>query len=76
MPRGIQKSDEEKLQSIEEQIAEMEERKAKIQSTITKLNNQRKKLLQTIHNKKLVELSKVLDSVGKTPEDIIEMLNN
>ncbi|HBT63983.1 MAG TPA: hypothetical protein DEB10_04910 [Ruminococcaceae bacterium] len=76
MPRGVQKTVEEKLQIIDRQIAETEAKKTKIQNTLNELNNRRKEVMQTIQNKKLQELSKMLDSVGKSPEDIITMLKN
>ena len=76
MPRGVQKTVEEKLQIIDRQIAETEAKKTKIQNTLNELNNRRKEVMQTIQNKKLQELSKMLDSVGKSPEDIIAMLKN
>ena len=76
MPRGVQKTDEEKLQAIDNQITEMEDRKAKIQNTINRLNAKRKEVLQNVHNKKLEELAKVLESSGKTPDDILEMLKD
>lgn len=76
MPRGVQKTVEEKLQIIDRQIAETEAKKSKIQNTLNELNNRRKEVMQTIQNKKLQELSKMLDSVGKSPEDIITMLKN
>ena len=76
MPRGAKKSEEQLLESIDKEIAEMESRKTKIDITLKNLNEQRKEILQSIKTKKLAELAKVLDQTGKTPEDILEMLKS
>lgn len=75
MPRGTAKTDEQKLEVIEVQLSELETRKGKIQNSITELNSQKKQILSSIRAKKLDELSKVLDEAGKTPDDVLRMLN-
>ena len=74
MPRGTTKTTEEKLKIIEQEITEMEERKAKIQSKISDLNSQRKELQSMIDQKKLIELSNIIEQSGKSPEEILAML--
>jgi predicted nuclease with TOPRIM domain len=74
MARGIRQSDEEKLQSIDQELATMEDKKAKIQNSINELNNERKEILNSMRIKKLELISQVLEETGKTPDDILEML--
>jgi predicted nuclease with TOPRIM domain len=74
MPRGVQKTDEERLEIVEREIATMEERKAKIQNAISDLNSQKKEILKDIRLKKLEQISQVLDETGKSPDDVLELL--
>ena len=74
MARGATKSAEERLALVNQEIAEMEERKAKIQSKISDLNSQRKELQSIIDQKKLIELSNIIEQSSKSPEEILAML--
>ncbi len=76
MPRGVrvQRTDDERLQIINQDIAEMTNRRNTIQAKIDKLNAQKKEILVSIEQKKLAELADVLAKTGKTPDDILNML--
>ena len=74
MSRGIQKTDEEKLQILDEQITELESRKLKIDEKIKSLNEQKQAVLDQQQQKKLEELQKFISRSGKTPEEILEII--
>lgn len=74
MARGVKQTDEQKLESIENQILEMEDRKAKIQATISNLKAQKKEILDSIEQKKLSEIAQLLEASGKTADDVLAIL--
>lgn len=74
MPRGAQKTDEEKLQILDDQIAEMESRKTKLDEKIREFNEQKQTILDQQQQRKLEEIQKFILKSGKTPEEILEIL--
>ncbi len=74
MPRGTQKTEEQRIQFLEEQITEMESRKAKINEKIKELNEQKQAILDSQQQKKLEEIQKFILKSNKTPDEILEML--
>ncbi|HHV32970.1 hypothetical protein [Caproiciproducens sp. LBM24188] len=74
MPRGVQKTDEQKLQILDAQIAELESRKTKIEEKIKALNDQKQVIFDQQQQKKLEELQKFISRLGKTPEEVLEIL--
>lgn len=75
MSRGVQKTDEERLQILNEQIAELESRKGAIDEKIKKINEQKQAVLDQQQQKKLEDIQKFISKSGKTPEEILEILN-
>jgi len=74
MSRGTQKTDEERLQTLNDQITEMESRKATIDEKIKSLAEQKQVILDQQQQKKLEEIQKFISKSGKTPEEILEIL--
>ncbi len=74
MPRGTQKTEEQRIQFLEEQIMEMESRKAKINEKIKELNEQKRTILDLQQQKKLEEIQKFIMKSNKTPDEILEIL--
>lgn len=74
MSRGVQKTNEERLQILEEEIAELEFRKSKIDEKIKGLNEQKQAILDQQRQKKLEELQSFIVKLGKSPEEILELL--
>ena len=74
MSRGTQKTDEERLQILNDQITELESRKTTIDEKIKSLNEQKQVVLDQQQQKKLEEIQKFISKSGKTPEEILEIL--
>lgn len=74
MTRGVQKTDEEKLQALDDQIAELADRKDKIQFKIDDLNQQKQSILDEQNHKKLEEIQKLITESGRTPDEILAIL--
>lgn len=74
MSRGVQKTDEERLQLLEQEIAELESRKSRIEEKIKGLNERKQEVLEREHQKKLEELQSFIGSLGKSPEEILSIL--
>lgn len=74
MARGVQRTDEEKLELLDKDIQEMIEKRNKIQSKIDDLNEQKQELLDAIEQKKLTEIATIISKSGKTPDEILAML--
>lgn len=74
MPRGVQKSIDDRLLEIGEQISEMEVRKEKIQEKIKELKQKKETVLSDQRQKRLEELNDALTQSGKTPEEILQIL--
>lgn len=74
MPRGKAKSDEEKLQELDQQIAEIESRKAALDDKIKDLKNQKKAISDAQNAKKLEELQQFISQTGRTPDEIMAIL--
>lgn len=76
MARGVKQTDEEKLEVIEKEIAELESRKAGIQAKINERKESKRELENTIKLNKLSSIQEVLDSTGMTPEDLLELIKS
>ncbi|MCI1964528.1 MAG: hypothetical protein LKJ17_00095 [Oscillospiraceae bacterium] len=74
MPRGKQKSDEEKLQLIDDQISVEETKKSKIDEKIKALNDQKKAIFDEQQHKKIEVLQEFIDKSGKSPDEIMAIL--
>ena len=74
MPRGKQLTDEEKLQRIDDQIADEETKKTKIDERIKDLKAQKQAILDTQNQKKLEELQEFIGKTGKSPDEIMAIL--
>ena len=74
MPRGKQKSDEEKLQLIDDQISVEEAKKSKIDEKIKALNDQKKAIFDEQQQKKVEALQEFIDKSGKSPDEIMTIL--
>lgn len=74
MARRKAKSDEVRLQELDDQIAEIESRKASLDSKIKDLKIQKQAILDTQNAKKLEELQDFISKTGKTPDEIMNIL--
>lgn len=74
MPRGKQKSDEEKLQLIDDQISVEEAKKSKIDEKIKALNDQKKAIFEEQQHKKVEAIQEFIDKSGKSPDEIMAIL--
>lgn len=74
MSRGKQKSDEEKLQLIDDQISVEEAKKSKIDEKIKALNGQKKAIFDEQQQKKVEALQEFIDKSGKSPDEIMAIL--
>lgn len=74
MSRGKQKSDEERLQLIDDQIAAEEAKKSKIDEKIKALNDQKKAIFDEQKAKKVEALQEFIDKSGKSPDEIMTIL--
>ncbi|HBC31612.1 MAG TPA: hypothetical protein DC024_10280 [Clostridiales bacterium] len=74
MPRGKQLSDEEKLQRIDDQIADEETKKSKINERIKDLQAQKQAILDAQNQKKLEKLQEFISKTGKSPDEIMAIL--
>ncbi|MGX8709701.1 hypothetical protein ACRQU7_13270 [Caproiciproducens sp. R1] len=74
MSRGTQKTDEERLQILDEEIAKLESRKIKMDEKIEGFNKRKEAILNQQKQKKLEELQKFISKSGKSPEEILEMI--
>ena len=74
MARGKQKSDEEKLQLIDDQISVEEAKKSKIDEKIKALNEQKQTIFDAQKQKKVEALQNFIDKSGKTPDEIMAIL--
>ena len=74
MPRGKQLTIEEKLQRIDDQIADEETIKSKIDEKIKDLKAQKQAILDAQNQKKLEELQEFMSKTGKSPDEIMTIL--
>lgn len=74
MPRGVQKSIEDRISAIQDEINEMTERRDNIQAKIDELEAKMQSLLDEQEAKKLKEIQKLISQSGKSPEEILDML--
>lgn len=74
MPRGVQKSIEDRISAIQDEINEMTERRDNIQAKIDELEAKMQSLLDEQEAKKLREIQKLISQSGKSPEEILDML--
>lgn len=74
MPRGKQRSIEDRLADVDQEISELKERKSKIDEKISELNKQRESILDEQKMQKLGELSDFLSANNLTPEQLMSMV--
>jgi uncharacterized protein YoaH (UPF0181 family) len=74
MARGKQKSDEEKLQLIDNQISAEEAKKSKIDEKIKALNGQKKAIFDEQQQKKVEALQEFIIKTGKSTDEIMAIL--
>jgi anion-transporting ArsA/GET3 family ATPase len=74
MPRGKQKTIEDRISDIDSDIQEVEAKKAKLDEKIKALNGQKQELLDEIQHQKLQELQSIIEESGITVEEAIQRL--
>lgn len=74
MPRGKQKTIEDRISDIDSDIQEVEAKKAKLDEKIKALNGQKQELLDEIQHQKLQELQSIIEESGITVEEAIQKL--
>lgn len=74
MPRGVQKSVEERIQLLQDAIQEQEDRKSKVDTKIAELKQQLEPLLNEQELNKLKDVKAVIDSTGLSPDEVIKKL--
>lgn len=72
MSRGTQKSDEERLQILDDQVAELESKKNAIDEKIKGLGEQKQVILDQQQQKKLKEIQRFISKSGKTPKKFLK----
>ena len=75
MPRGVQKSVEERIAVIDKEIEEMSERQRNIQMKIKDLEAKKQSLLNEKKQSKLAELADLLEESKLSPEEVIKKLS-
>ena len=74
MPRGRQKTDEQKLQELDDQIVAEEAKKVKIDTKIKDLKTQKQAILDAQKAKELEKLQELISKTGKSPKEIMALL--
>jgi len=74
MARGVQRTEEQRLELLDKDIQEMIEKRDKIQSKIDDLNEQKQEIQNSIEQKKLAEIATIISQSGKTADEILAML--
>ncbi|MCY1714361.1 hypothetical protein [Caproiciproducens galactitolivorans] len=74
MPRGVQKSVEERIAVIDQEIGEMNERQKNIETKIKNLEAKKQMLLNEKKQSKLAELASLLEESKLSPEEAIQKL--
>lgn len=74
MPRGVQKSVEERIAVIDKEIGEMNERQKNIGTKIKNLEAKKQMLLDEKKQSKLAELASLLEESRLSPEEAIQRL--
>lgn len=74
MPRGVQKSIEDRIAAVQSEIDEMIVRRNNIQSKIDDLEVNKQSLLNEQETEKLKEIQKIIASSGKSTDEILQML--
>lgn len=74
MPRGVQKSIEDRIAAVESEIDELVARRTNIQSKIDDLESKKQALLDEQEAEKLKEIQKIIAASGKSTDEILQML--
>jgi septal ring factor EnvC (AmiA/AmiB activator) len=74
MPRGVVRSDEDRIAEIDTAIADLEDKKEKLQEKIDDLDKQKQDILEAQKQKKINELLDLIEASGRTPDELIAML--
>jgi septal ring factor EnvC (AmiA/AmiB activator) len=74
MPRGVIRTDEDRIAEIDTAIAGIEDKKGKLQAKIDELAKQKQDIMEAQKQKKVDELLGLIEASGKTPDEIIAML--
>lgn len=74
MPRGVQKSIEDRVAAVESEIDELVARRTNIQSKIDDLESKKQALLDEQEAEKLKEIQKIIAASGKSTDEILQML--
>lgn len=74
MPRGVQKSIEDRIAAIQMEIDEMVVRRNNIQSKIDDLEAKKQALFDLQQAEKLKEIQKIIAASGKSTDEILQML--
>jgi septal ring factor EnvC (AmiA/AmiB activator) len=74
MPRGVIRTDEDRIAEIDTNIAELEDKKEKLQAKIDELTKQKQDIIEAQKQKKVNELLGLIEASGKTPDELIAML--
>lgn len=76
MPRGVQKSIEDRIAAVQSEIDEMLVRRNNIQSKIDDLEAKKQSLLDEQENEKLKEIQTIIAASGKSTDEILQMLKD
>lgn len=76
MPRGVQKSIEDRIAAVQSEIDEMLVRRNNIQSKIDDLESKKQSLLDEQENEKLKEIQTIIAASGKSTDEILQMLKD
>jgi septal ring factor EnvC (AmiA/AmiB activator) len=74
MPRGVIRTDEDRIAEIDTAIAGIEDKKGKLQAKIDELAKQKQDIMEAQKQKKVDELLGLIEASGKTPDEIIAMV--
>ncbi len=74
MPRGVQKSIEDRIAAVQSEIDELTARRNNIQSKIDDLETKKQAIFDEQETIKLKEIQKIIAESGKTPNEVLQML--
>lgn len=74
MPRGVQKSIEDRISAVQSEIDELVTRRNNVQAKIDDLETKKQDLLDEVEQEKLKEIQKLISQSGKSSEEILQML--
>jgi prefoldin subunit 5 len=74
MPRGVQKSIEDRIAAVQSEIDELTARRNNVQKKIDDLEVKKQSLLDEHEQEKIKEIQKIIATSGKTPDEVLKML--